>query len=67
MQTLKFRQYDFIIYDVIADFGILFCMWNLLVMSYSRANIHHDITELIEFFMFFFVLRIFGQMAEISV
>ena len=33
MKTLKFQQYDIIIYDVSADFSILFGAWNSLVVS----------------------------------
>ena len=69
-KTIKFQQYDVIIYDVSADFRILFGMWISIVMSYSCAKFHHDITiilkELIVFFMFL-VLCIFGQPTEVSV
>ena len=41
-KTFKFRQYDVIIYDVSADFRILFRMWNSLVMSYPCAKFHRD-------------------------
>ena len=44
LKTLKFQPHDVIIYDVNADFGILFGMWNILVMSYPCAKFHNDMT-----------------------
>ena len=35
-------QYHFIIYDISADFGILFGMWNSIVPNYPCAKFHHD-------------------------
>ena len=48
MKTLKFRHdydYDYVIYDISEDSGILFGMWNRLVMSYLCAKFccdHHN-------------------------
>ena len=44
MKMLKFQQYDVIIYDVSADFGILFGMWNSIVLSHHCAKFHDDMT-----------------------
>ena len=41
---LKFQKYDVIIYDVSADFRILFSIWNSFVMSYPCAKFKHDMT-----------------------
>ena len=41
---LKFQQYNVIIYDISADFRILFGMWNSYVMSYPCAKFQHDMT-----------------------
>ena len=42
MKMLKSQQYDVIIYDISADFGILLDTWNSLVRSYPCAQFHHD-------------------------
>ena len=44
MKLLESQQRDVIIYEARADFGILFSMWNSLIMSYPCAKFHHDIT-----------------------
>ena len=41
-KMLKFQQYHFIIYDISADFGILFGMWNSIVPNYPCAKFHYD-------------------------
>ena len=41
---LKFQKYDVIIYDIGADFRILFGVWNSFVMSYPCAKFQHDMT-----------------------
>ena len=43
-KMLRFQQYAVIIYDVSADFRILFGMWNDFVMSYPCTKFQHDIT-----------------------
>ena len=43
-KTLKFQQYDVIIYDASENFGILSGIWNTLVMRLSCAKFHHDVT-----------------------
>ena len=43
-ETLKFQKYDIIIYDISADFKILFGMWSSLVMSYHCAKFYHVMT-----------------------
>ena len=43
-KMLKCQQYGVIIYDVSADFEILFGMWNSLVMSYPCEKFHHHMT-----------------------
>ena len=43
-KMLKFQRYDVIIYDVSADFRILFGMWNSFVMSYPCAKFQHEMT-----------------------
>ena len=42
MKTLKFQQYDVIVFDVSADFEILCGMWSSLVTSYPFAKFDHD-------------------------
>ena len=43
-KTLKFQQYHVNIYDVTADFGILFGVWIGLVTSYPCAKFQYDMT-----------------------
>ena len=43
-KMLKPQKYDVIIYDVSADFGYLLAMKNSIIMSYSCAKFHHDMT-----------------------
>ena len=43
-KALKFQHDDVIIYDVSGDFGILFGMWNRLVMCYLCAKFYFDTT-----------------------
>ena len=41
-KMLKFQHYEVIIYDVSGDFGILFGLWNRLIMNYLCAKFHCD-------------------------
>ena len=43
-QFLSCFIYKLLTYDVSADFGILFGMWNRLVMSNPCAKCYHDMT-----------------------
>ena len=43
-KMLKFQKYYVIIYDASTDFRILFGMWKSLIMSYSSAKFHNDMT-----------------------
>ena len=63
--TLKFQQYDVTIYDVRADFRILFGMCNGIVLIYPKFHRDVTINDGIEFFMFS-VLCVFGQTTEVS-
>ena len=69
MKMLNFQKYDVIIYDLSADFRILFGMWNSFVMSYPCAKFKHDMTinNGINCIFLLFVLCIFGQTTEVSV
>ena len=41
---IKFQQYGVIIFDVSADFEILFGMWNGIILCYPCAKFHHVMT-----------------------
>ena len=68
-KTLKFHEYDVIIYDVSIDFVILLGKRNDLVISYPCAKFQKDMTikNGISCIYHVFFVCIFGQTREVSV